>query len=403
MFKPTKSKLSIFFLVLTFLPLVVLRLVVYPITFQTIKEEIIKNLEIAAYKQAELVTQWMETCINDARGIAQNPFVVMAIQAAQGNAEQGEMIQSLDAIEYFDYLWKEYGNREISIADRNGNIRIAAKKGLVGTNIVAKDYFRTAMDGAFFTSNIIPSDTPIENETGTLESGAPTMLFAAPVKDKSNTIIGAVTIRIPVSEMNALMQNIHLGKTGETYLVNAQGYMLTESRFTQDLKEQQRIHKRSALELKITDPVTGIMTKGVAECIKGTDGFHADGYSDYRGIPVLGFWHWMPDYGWGVIAEIDVHEGYGAMYTLRNYIMFVFGLVAIGVIIIAFFLGKKISAPIRYLTGISKTIASGSYHTRAAYQSDDEVGELAQAINKMAEALEKRSQMPGAMSGEKPI
>lgn len=50
MFKPTKTKLSIFFLVLTFLPLIVLRLVVYPITFQTLKEEIIKNLEIDVHE-----------------------------------------------------------------------------------------------------------------------------------------------------------------------------------------------------------------------------------------------------------------------------------------------------------------------------------------------------------------
>jgi len=380
-----------------------MRLVVYPITFQTLKEEIIKNLEIAVHKQAELVTQWMETCINDAQSIAHNPIIIMAIQAAQGETERGELLKYLDTMDYFGYLWKEYGQKEISVADRNGTIRIASKKELVGTNISTKDFFRTAMEGIFFTSNIIPSDIPIENETGTPETGVPTMLVAAPVKDTLNTIIGAVSMRIPVSEMNALMRNIHLGKTGETYLVNAQGYMLTESRFTEDLKRQQQIKNRSALELKLVDPVTGVMTKGVSECIKGAEGFHADGYADYRGIQVLGFWQWMPDYGWGVIAEIDVQEGYGAVYTLRNYIMSVFGMVAIGVIIIAFFLGKKISAPIRYLTGISKIIANGSYRTRAAYQSDDEVGELAHAINKMAETLEKKSQMPESMTGEKSI
>ena len=99
----------------------------------------------------------------------------------------------------------------------------------------------------------------------------------------------------------------------------------------------------------------------------------------------------MPDYGWGVIAEIDVHEGYGTVYKLRNYIMLVFGTMAIAVTIIAFFLGKKISASIHYLTGISRKIADGDYSIRAVYQSDDEVGELACAINKMAETLETRS------------
>ena len=62
------------------------------------------------------------------------------------------------------------------------------------------------------------------------------------------------------------------------------------------------------------------MTKGVLECLKGSEGFDADGYPDYRGVNVIGFWRWMPDYGWGVIAEIDVDEGYGKLYELRDYI-----------------------------------------------------------------------------------
>lgn len=403
MFKPTKSKLSIFFLILTFLPLLVMRLVVYPITFQTLKEEIITNLEIAAHKQAELVTKWMEECTSDAQSVANNPFVVLCMQSTREGKERAEILQYLDTVKYVDYLWAECGHKEVIIADRNGIVRISSRKELVGTDISTKDFFRTAIEGAFFTSNIIPSDIPIENESGELEVGVPTMLVSVPVKDRSNAIAGAVTIRIDVSEMNALMQNVHLGKTGETYLVNAQGYMLTESRFTEDLKGQRRINKRSALELKVVDPGTGIMTRGIRECIKGSEGFYADGYRDYRGVNVLGFWHWMPDYGWGVIAEIDVIEGYGRVYKLRDYIMFVFGTVAIAVIIIAFFLGKKISAPLHYLTGISKKIADGDYRIRAVYQSDDEVGELACAINKMAETLEKRPRLPEPQNDEKSI
>lgn len=401
MFKPTKSKLSIFFLVLTFLPLLVMRLVVYPITFQTLKEEIIKNLEIAAHKQAELITKWMEKCTTDAQSIANNPFVLLTIQLTHEGTERAELLKYLDTVKYFDYLWTEYGHKEVFIADRNGIVRISSRKELVGTNISAKDFFCSAIGGAFFTSNIVPSDIPIENEAGMLEVGVPTMLVSVPIKDKSNVIAGAVTIRIDVSEINAVMRNIHLGKTGETYIVNAQGYMLTESLFAEDLRGQHRIKKRSALELKVVDPGTGSMTRGVSECIKGSEGFNADGYPDYRGVNVLGFWHWMPDYGWGVIAEIDVDEGYGIVHKLRNYIMFVFGTVAIGVIIIAFFLGKKISSPIHYITEIAGKIANGNYSTRAVYKADDEIGELASAINKMAENLEARSQMPEPQTDEK--
>ncbi len=405
MFKPTKSKLSIFFLVLTFLPLIVMRLVVYPITFQALKDEIIKNLEGSVRKQTELITKWMEERTADAQLIANNPLVLLIMQSVAGNAEHADLLKNLETIKYFDYLWKEYGSKEAFIADREGVVRIASRKELVGANISTKDYFRSSIKGAFFTSNIIPSDVPVENESGTLEAGVPTMLVSAPIKDRSNSIVGTVILRIDVSEINTMMQNIHIGKTGETYLINGYGYMLTESKFAEDLKGQHRITKRSALELKVANPLTNVMTKGVSACLKGSEGFDADGYLDYRGVNVIGFWRWMPDYGWGVIAEIDVDEGYGKLYELRDYILFTFGLFAVGVIIVAFFLGKKISAPISYITETAREIAGGSYHVRAHYKADDEIGELAGAINKMAETLESRSQMsepthPPKLKGE---
>ncbi len=394
MFKPTKNKLSIFFLILTFLPLIVMRLIVYPFTFQALKTEIIKNLEGAVRKQTELITKWMEERTADAHLIANNPFILHVVRSSTGNTEHTELLKYLDTNKYFDYLWKAYGYKEVLITDRDGVIRIASKKELVGTDISAEDFFRFAISGTFFTSNIIPSDVPIENENGTPEVGTPTMLVSAPITDKSNLVVGTVTLRIDVSEINTMMQNIHIGKTGETYLINGYGYMLTESRFAEELKGHHRINKRSALELKIVNPKTGIMTKGVSECLKGSEGFDANGYVDYRGVNVLGFWHWMPDYGWGVIAEIDVNEGYGKLYELRNYILFIFGMVAMAVVIVAFFLGKKISAPIHYITETAKKIASGSYNARIPYKSSDEIGELACAINTMAEALEVKSQPP---------
>lgn len=379
-----------------------MRLVVYPITFQALKDEIIKNLDGAVQKQTELITKWMEERMADARLIAGDPFVLLAIQSlADGNTGYAELFKYLDTIKYFDYLWKEYGAKEVFIADREGFVRIASGKDLVGLNISAKDYFRSAMNGAFFISSIIPSDVPVENESGIPEAGVPTMLVSAPVKDKSNFVVGTVTLRIGVYEINKMMQNIHIGGTGETYLVDGHGYMLTESRFIEDLKSRQRVKKRSALELKVTEPETNNLTKGVRECLKGTEGSDADGYADYRGVNVLGFWKWMPDYGWGVIAEVDVSEGYGKLYELRNYVLFIFGMVAMGVIIVAFFISKKVSAPLYCITETAKAIASGSYNTRVIYKSNDEISELAGAINKMAETLEARSQMTTPRTDEK--
>ena len=216
------------------------------------------------------------------------------------------------------------------------------------------------------------------------------MIIAVPVRNSLETIIGTLTIRVAISEIDKMMRNIHLGQTGETYLVNRSGYMLTTSKYSEELIRTDRIKRRTALELKVADPYSNKLTKGVNECVNGGDGYDSNGYLDYRGINVLGFWHWMPDYDWGVIAEIDVKEGYGKLHKLRDYVMFVFAFLALGIVIVVFFLGKKIYSPLHTITDAAMKIADGNYTTRIDYKPGCDTEKLTTAINKMAELLERR-------------
>lgn len=318
-----------------------MRLVVYPVTFNALQDEIISNLELAANKQAELITEWMEERIAIVQNIAKNPFVIQAMQSGG--------IPGSDVNEYFKSICDDFGYQEVFSANSNGNITFSSNKTLIGINISDKDYHSTAITGSFFVSNIQPSQEFTDNEPELPEADMPAMIMAVPVKNAIDSILGTLAIRVNISEIDKIMRNILLGKTGETYLVNRNGYMLTTSKYSGELIQAGRISKRTALELKVVDPYSNSnkLTKGVYECINGGDGYDADGYPDYRGVNVLGFWHWMPDYDWGVIAEIDVKEGYGKLHKLRDYVMFVFAFLAMGIVVIVFFLGKKISSPLK--------------------------------------------------------
>ncbi|HHT9109374.1 MAG TPA: hypothetical protein ACFYEF_11865 [Candidatus Wunengus sp. YC63] len=64
------------------------------------------------------------------------------------------------------------------------------------------------------------------------------------------------------------------------------------------------------------------MTKGIAECLNGTEWYDVTGYPDYRGIPVIGTWRWIPEYDWGVIVEIDLDEAFrksSAFWGIKQY------------------------------------------------------------------------------------
>ncbi len=393
--KSITNTLGIIFLIIALIPLLVMVMFVSPITQRSMQDELVRNLDGVVQKQVEHVKSWMDDRKGDARVIAENPFVILATQYTEADKEYSELLQYLNYTKYFEYVRDEYGYKEAVISDKKGIIKVATESKLIGSDISHQDYFQEAIKGNTFVSQIKPSPVSVENEEGELEKGMPTMFVSAPIINKfgspqSSDILGVVALRIDVGKINKVMHNTKIGLTGETYLINKDGYMLTESRFADYLKKKGVIKKRTALEFKVTNPKTGELTKGVGECLKKGEGYDTKGYTDYRGVNVLGFWRWIPEYNWGVVAEIDIEEGYKAAFKLRNTTVSIFMMLAVGVMIFAFFLGKKISRPIRSLTEATKQIAAG-VSQKVHIQRNDEIGELAESFNIMAESIAQKT------------
>ena len=51
---------------------------------------------------------------------------------------------------------------------------------------------------------------------------------------------------------------------------------------------------------------------------QGISDVDVEGYNDYRGVPVVGAWSWLPDYGFGVTTEQDVAEAYHPLTILKR-------------------------------------------------------------------------------------
>jgi signal transduction histidine kinase len=70
------------------------------------------------------------------------------------------------------------------------------------------------------------------------------------------------------------------------------------------------------------------------------------------------------------------------------------GLLALGVaMVFTFVLSRRISAPIRALTSAARRLGQGDYSQRVNFHTKDEVGELAQTFNSMADDLTRAEQL----------
>jgi PAS domain S-box-containing protein len=344
-----------------------------------------EDLEVAGQKQAKLVSSWMRERMKDALVVASNPFMYKSAKITRRDKDYYDLVQ------YLERIVAEYSYKSVFVSNDKGLVTVATSEEGIGRDISETDFFKNAIEGKTFATNIVPSEVPLINEFGTVEVGLPTMFVATPLKDKDDAIIGVVTLRIHVGILSNLMLSNKFGKTGETYLINRDGYMLTESRFSKHLKKTERINTRSALELKLVDPETGELTNSVRQCIAGYDGSDANGYNDYGGITVLGVWRWLPEFDWGVVTEIDKTEVYGVAYNLNNLGMVLIFAMVFPILFIAYFVGKRFSTPILELTEVTEKMASGDLSQRVNIKRNDEIGVLATSINTMAKSLDAKT------------
>jgi len=343
------------------------------------------NLEIVGKKQAVLVSTWMRERMTDVLVVADNLYMANSVNLTMKDNEHAETLRHLEM------MVVEYGYMGAFVCNDKGLVTIATIEESVGRDLSDKDYFKNALQGQTFATSILPSEISLMNEFDEKEIGIPTMLVSTPLKNKDEDIIGVVALRIHVGTLSNMMHSQTFGKTGETYLVSKDGYMLSEPRFTRHLIEKEIVKKRSALELKLVDPVTGKLTHGVAQCVSGKNGSDSKGYNDYAGIPVLGVWRWLPEFNWGVVTEIDRSEAYGAVYNLNTLgVVVLFG-IAFPIMFFAYVVGKRLSDPIVELTEATEKMAGGDLTQRVNITREDELGVLATSFNTMANTLDKKT------------
>ena len=153
------------------------------------------------------------------------------------------------------------------------------------------------------------------------------MQVAAPVRDATGTIAGALALIInPDKEFSRILSVANSGESGETYAFDQSGLLISRSRFDDELHRLGILpatNATSALNLRLHDPGAAEadgakpLTFLVASAIAGTEGDDVDPTRDYRGVPVVGAWRWLPHYGFGVATQIDATEAYRSLNIIK--------------------------------------------------------------------------------------
>jgi len=125
------------------------------------------------------------------------------------------------------YLQSQHEFYKIILINTQGVI-VVDTVGDPGIDVSDRKYFKEAKKGHPSISSVIVS-------RGTTSKGIAIIVFARPVYDTNGQFSGVIAGTVKMQTIDDIMEDFRFGKTGETFLVDKDGMMLTESRFTPEL------------------------------------------------------------------------------------------------------------------------------------------------------------------------
>ena len=169
-----------------------------------------------------------------------------------------------------------------------------------------------------------------------------------------------------------------LGETGEVYLANKDGYMVTPSRFIDDVIFKQKMELRDIEEASPTEPSDTLPKEEEIGIIK-----------DYRGIEVLSVHTHIHEMSWHLIAQVDSKEAFAPVTQLTITLLSILVIILFITIFISSSTSRTITRPLRRLHEGTEEITKGNLDFKVSTPYPDEVGQLSRAFDEMTTNLKK--------------
>lgn len=222
-----------------------------------------------------------------------------------------------------------------------------------------------------------------------------------------NELVGIFAYRFPIDRLYDIIsgsgawESDGLGKTGEVYLVGADGFMRNESRYLRQdpaayvgMLESSAHNHESIERLKRFDTsilTIRIDTPAFRKIFSGVAGTGID--LDYLGREVVVSYAPLrvPGFDWGIVAKIPTKEAFAPVRAYKGEVIWTMGVISLLSLIVAAFSGQRIAKPLRQLRQATRAFTRGFHGVRVHVSSNDEVRDLARTFNEMACEIESRT------------
>jgi hypothetical protein len=334
---------------------------------RTMKASLQSQLATFLHVQRSMVETWLQIQESNAQSLANDSQVreltaqLVASPQPAAHTTHGKALETVPPSPLNLHLLQGQLTQELAagmlahnfiryiLVDKELKVLAATNPDFLGRRIPEYERFLgRALEGQVTVSTPFSSIVVIADERGRTRTGVPTMFVVAPVYDDNQKVIAALGLRVcPEREFTQILQMGRMGETGETYAINKDGLMVSNSRFDDQLIRIGLLpdteDAQSILNISVRDP-GGDMTRGfrpnvrrgeqplnriASAAISGQTGVLADSYNDYRGRLSVGAYTWLPKYEMGIVTEMDHAEAYRPLVILHWAFFSIFCLLAL--------------------------------------------------------------------------
>jgi PAS domain S-box-containing protein len=350
----------------------------------TLKEHIMAELHLYSESKALHINDFLEHLKGRVIDFSSDGFIRDSAKTIQKTGSREEMA-ALSRHLRENKMFLDPSIYGIVVVGNDGKIIGATAGEEIGIDELDDEYFLKAKGlpyGAAYVSDVLRFD---EYHFG--YSGA-ALTASAPLTDKeTGERLGVIVNYIKIAELNRVVTGLKSDDEGgvaglvsgaaedgaaqhlkevEVYLVNQEGWMITQSQYIKD----------SALRVPVSLDVVAVCSQSVS----------GNSYYNYRGISVIGVTLCLNN-GWNLVAEMPEADIIADIAVVRSTIfLYTFIVMLLAAVFIYFFSGS-IARPLVKLSLVAREIGKGNFSVRADVRTKDETGRLAAVFNEMAEKL----------------
>jgi PAS domain S-box-containing protein len=371
------NKISLSFLVTAVILTGVGSPLFYIIAKKSLEDRIYAHLETTAQSRAHHIETYLEEHKKLTKILANDILLKNTLKAIIDNRQDStsniehKEIATVDVVgaQLKEIIKSDEHFYEIRIMTLDGKIAVSTEPNNIGLDKSTHDCFVNGRKGLY-----------VEDAHLCGERKREVIAAAVPIlRDNTQEILGVLVAVIDLKSLYKITTDkTGLGETGEIYIVNEDGYMITPSRFKEDTFLKQKVDTLNVIHCRIHKDKNHISRSQALSLFRS-----------YRGTVVLGTHAYIPEMQWYLCSEMDEKEAFASLAKIR-FVFFITIICMPGAAgLIGIFVSRVISRPVRKLQKGAEIIGKGNLDYIVGTNTKDEIGQLSQAFDKMSADLKE--------------